>query len=82
LTRAFCSISHGHFSDAWFFNPFSYLFYPLTILLFFYPFMERRWSRGIQRAINSRGLGWIAVGLGVVMWGFAIWRIHLGWGSA
>ena len=37
MTRAFCSISHGQFANAWNLNPFSFIFYALTALGLLYP---------------------------------------------
>jgi hypothetical protein len=41
LTHAFCAISHGNIGDAWLFNPFSFLFYPLALLFLLSPALVR-----------------------------------------
>ncbi|MBL0312063.1 MAG: DUF2752 domain-containing protein [Holophagaceae bacterium] len=42
LTRAFCSISHGHFRDAWSFNPFSFPLYATVLAGVAAPALNRR----------------------------------------
>ena len=37
LTRAFCAISHGRFSDALHFNPFAFILYAATLALSAWP---------------------------------------------
>jgi len=37
MTRAFCSISHGQFANAWRLNPFSFILYALTVMCLLYP---------------------------------------------
>jgi hypothetical protein len=54
LTRAFCCITHGEFADAWYFNPFGYLFYAGCLLLLCWPLIRRRWPEAETRLARSR----------------------------
>jgi hypothetical protein len=51
MTRAFCSISHGQFAQAWHLNPASFLFYAMTVMGLAYPFFAKAIPEKLIRAI-------------------------------
>ena len=51
MTRAFCSISHGRFANAWSLNPFSFVFYALAVLGSSYPSLINQLPEKITIAI-------------------------------
>jgi hypothetical protein len=79
LTRSFCAISHGHFADAWSYNPFGYLFYALALLFlvlaplaYIFPGLEQ----GILR--RSRLITRVLLSLLALMYVYGFWRlIHI-----
>ena len=80
LTRAFCSISHGHWSAAWHFNPFGFLFYAWAVLAI--PWSLWQWRHPDRRLFSEIHLIWFwrgVVVLGVVMVAHDLWRIAHGW---
>jgi hypothetical protein len=79
LTRAFCAISHGHFADAWGFNPFGFIFYALTLSSLFAPWISRRFPQLLERFSRSSAFIWAPLGLVVAMWIFGLCRIVYLW---
>ena len=78
LTRAFCAISHGRFQEAWAFNPFAFLFYPLCVGIVLFPLFRRQWPAMTKNIMQPRTFS-IAVPLLVLaMYAFGICRIALG----
>lgn len=55
MTRAFCSISHGEFREAWQLNPFSFLVYGIVVLTAAAPLWTRRFPRTADLLLRSRG---------------------------
>lgn len=54
MTRACLSITHGHFTDAWRYHPFSFLLVGLAIGIAFFPSrMTNVWNRRSTRTQNS-----------------------------
>ena len=75
MTRGFCAIVHGHFAQAWSFNPFAFVFFGAAVVLALLPLfagispdLETRWMR-------SRPLGILALALAVAMLVFGFGRV-------
>ena len=54
MTRAFCSISHGHFMRAWEFNPFSFILYPFCVLVLLWPLLAKQFPSLRETLTTSR----------------------------
>lgn len=74
LTRGFCAISHAQFSDAWEFNPFSFVLYIAGVFVIASPILVSRfhsltseWSVKVLKAVS------IAIVIAMVI--FGIFRI-------
>jgi hypothetical protein len=81
LTRAFCAISHGHWGDAWAFNPFGFLWYALTVFLVVRPLLIRlsKYAEQEGRILASRWSYIVPVVLVSAMWAYGLYRI---WSAA
>ena len=71
MTRAFCAIGHGHFSQAWGLHPFAVPFYCVALLLVAGPILPR----ALGRPSAQRCLGYLGTGLLLGMAGFGLWRM-------
>jgi len=75
MTRAFCAIGHGHFSQAWALHPFAILFYGIALLLLIEPLLPRALGQPrAQRILASLGTGAL-----LAMAGFGLWRMAGGY---
>lgn len=75
ITRAFCAIGHGEFSNAWACNPFGFVFYTATIALLFWPLIKRKWPGLEKRLILSAWFRRVAVLLIAAMLTFGAARL-------
>ncbi len=78
LTRAFCAISHGRFADAFYFNPFSYVFYASTLALALWPLLTR-WFPGLKTWVGqTRLFVWLVPGVLGSMAVYGVFRMIYG----
>ena len=78
LTRAFCAISHGRIADAWYFNPFSFLFYTGAVLLAIWPLVVWRYPKLDGWLLNSDLLIYLMPGLMISLVIFGVIRMFTG----
>jgi hypothetical protein len=74
LTRAFQAMSHGEFRAVWHLNPFAFVLYPATWLLFLgallYPWLPPRLLSNARRMAPA-----VVAATGLLMLAFGAWRI-------
>ena len=75
LTRAFCSISHGQFGNAWNFNPFAYVFYSIAVYMVLRPLLKLKFPKMERWFVNSRWSTILPIALIIGMLVFGALRI-------
>jgi hypothetical protein len=78
MTRAFCSISHARFSEAFHFNPFSYFFYAAAVLLVLWPLLAWKFPRLKTWARETTLFIYLAPGVIICMTIFGVVRMFMG----
>ena len=72
LTRSFISLAHGHWSEAWRYNPAGPVWFLLVAMQLPYRFVQwRRLRRGLPEFTLGRTgetLVWLALGLLILQW--------------
>lgn len=74
LTRAFFAISHGHFSQAFDLNPFSFLLYATTVLMLAWPLLRRLMPEFSARLVHPRLVGLGTILLAASMMAYGLYR--------
>jgi hypothetical protein len=74
MTRAFCAIAHGHFSQAWAIHPFSIPFYGVAVLVLVEPPIAGKFQ-GLRQPGTQRILGFLGTGLLLAMGIFGLARM-------
>lgn len=74
LTRGFCALSHGRFTEAWALNPFSILLYATALALVLRPLIAWRMPGLERRLYHPRALV-LAPVMVCGMWVFGIVRL-------
>lgn len=75
LTRAFLSISHGQWTEAWNFNPFSFVWYSLAVYGFLRPLLLRKVS--FISTPLEKIIGWNGFFPSLVALMFLVWVIRI-----
>lgn len=59
LTRSFCAISHGRLGEAFYFNPFGFVFYAATVCLAVWPLLAHFFPRLKSWVNQTRLFVWL-----------------------
>ena len=74
LTHSFLAIGHGHWEDAWAYNPFGFAWYPLALYGALHPLLQKAAPRPIRGLDRTLGLPFFFPALVVAMVLFWLWR--------
>lgn len=78
LTRAFCAISHGRMLDAFFFNPFAFVFYFGAVVLAVWPLLAWRYPKVNTWAQHTNLFVYVLPGVMIAMMIFGLVRMVVG----